>query len=167
MALDTLGTLERNRGNLAEAEAYCVRAIAIDRTLYGDNNHQTSVLKAHLAQVYVKIRQDQQAEPLLREAVGALTARPLPGNLSVGVAQLLLGEVLLRQKHYDEAAKYLAAGYAILLKGPGKSSATRVREARQDLVTVYEALKMPEKASEFRTEPAANEPRKADLASGH
>jgi tetratricopeptide (TPR) repeat protein/predicted Ser/Thr protein kinase len=148
-ALDTLGRLELARGNLAAAESYASRAIRIDETLYGDSDHRTAIAKAHLAQVFLAGKQDHRAEPLLREAVKALTERPRPGNMSVGMSQLLLGGVLLREKRYEEAEKYLSAAYTILATQPG-IYAKRLQETRKDLAEVYDALHQTQKANEFR-----------------
>jgi tetratricopeptide (TPR) repeat protein len=159
LALDTLGSLELMRGDLAAAQMHAERAVAIDKALFGDANHHTAVVKAHLAQVLIKREQYERAEQVLREAVKALTERPLPGNLSVGGAQALLGRVLLREKHYREAEESLNAAYAILVKQPGTSYLKRLQETRDDLATAYAALHETGKASRFRTEFIANQPK--------
>jgi hypothetical protein len=53
-----------------------------------------------------------------------------------------------------EAEKQLTAGYEILAK---QASPNRVQfqEARQDLVTLYDALKEPDRAAQFRSKMAA------------
>jgi hypothetical protein len=56
---------------------------------------------------------------------------------------------LVLEKQYKDAEGLLLAGYAVLEKQPGQQAA-RTQIARQDLVTVYEALKEPEKAEKFR-----------------
>jgi eukaryotic-like serine/threonine-protein kinase len=162
LALDSMGTLELMRGDLAAAQGHAERAVAIDKALFGDSNHNTAVVKAHLAQIFIKKEQYDRAEPLLRETVKALTERSLPGNLSVGGAQALLGRVLLREKHYRESVEQLTAAHAILAKQPGTSYLKMLQQTREDLATVYEALHQPDKAAQFRTELVANQPRKVD-----
>lgn len=159
VALDTLGTLERLRGDLAHAEQHEERAAAIDEKLFGAGNHQTATVKAHLAQVFIQERKYDRAEPLLRQSVQAFTARPLPGNLAVGAAEGLLGRVLLREGRYTEAEGYLAAAYGILAKQPGTSYLPRLQEVREDLGMVYEKLRDPGKAAQFRQEFQANKSR--------
>jgi serine/threonine-protein kinase len=158
VALDSLGTLERIRGDLGDAEQHEQRAVVIDEKLFGAANHQTATVKAHLAQVFMEERKFDRAEPLLRQSVRAFTERPLPGNLAVGAAQGLLGRVLLYEGHYDEAETYLQAAYAILAKQPGTSYLRRLQEVREDLGTVYEKLRNPAKAAQFRQEFEANKP---------
>jgi len=167
LALDSMGTLELMRGDLAAAQGHAERAVAIDKALFGDSNHNTAVVKAHLAQIFIKKEQYDRAEPLLRETVKALTERSLPGNLSVGGAQALLGRVLLREKHYRESGEQLTAAYAILAKQPGTSYLKMLQQTREDLATVYEALHQPDKAAKFRTELVANQPRKVDAPIGN
>ena len=117
--------------------------------------------------IFIKKEQYDRAEPLLRETVKALTERSLPGNLSVGGAQALLGRVLLREKHYRESGEQLTAAYAILAKQPGTSYLKMLQQTREDLATVYEALHQPDKAAKFRTELVANQPRKVDAPIGN
>lgn len=166
LALDSMGTVEMMRGDLAAAQAHAERAVAIDKALFGDSNHTTAVVMAHLAQIFIKEEKYGRAEPLLRETVKALTERSLPGNLAVGGARELLGHVLLREKHYTEAEEQLTAAYAILSKQPSPSYSKRLQEAREDLASVYSALQQPDEAARFRAELAANQPRKADAPGG-
>jgi hypothetical protein len=63
--------------------------------------------------------------------------------------------MLVLDHQFKEAESQLLAGYAVLEKQPGQQAA-RIQIARQDLVTVYEALQQPEKAEKFRAELAAN-----------
>jgi tetratricopeptide (TPR) repeat protein len=157
-ANDALGSLELMQGDPAAAQVHAERAVAIDKALYGDANHSTAAVKAHLAQVFIKEEKYERAEPLLREAVKALTERPLPGNMSVGGARALLGRVLLREGHYGEAEEQLTAAYAILAKQPGTSYLKRLQGVREDLASVYRALKQPGKAEKFQLELVAGPP---------
>jgi serine/threonine-protein kinase len=149
--LDTLGKLAFKRGKLGPAEAYFSRALQIYMKTFGDKNTQTAMIKANLADVFVKERQYARAEALFRQAVTSFTAQPLTGNVSVGVTETSLGRVLLHEKHYRDAEKYLTSGYAILMTQP-RAYPARIQEARQDLATVYEALKEPERAASFRAQ---------------
>ncbi len=79
------------------------------------------MIKAHLGDVLLGEREYAAAEQFFREAVNALTERPLTGNVSVGVVEVSLGRALLRQKRYREAENRLTSGYAILIKQPGAS----------------------------------------------
>jgi tetratricopeptide (TPR) repeat protein len=147
---NTLGKLAENRGDLATAEVEYARCVEINEQFYGQEQYNTAVAISNLADVLVRERKYRRAEQTIRPAVEALTAHPLPGNPTVGVAQLTLGESLLGQRRYREAEGPVLAAYGILVSQP--SYADRLKAARKDLVDVYESLKTPEKAARFRSE---------------
>jgi Tfp pilus assembly protein PilF len=134
-----LGTLKLRQRDLDAAEQNYRRALSIREAVFGDNNHQTALTQAHLAQVYIARKQDREAEPLLRAALKTQTNPPQPGNMSVGGIESLLGAVLVRQKRYAEAEPLLADACAILGTQP-KTYAKRLQEAREGLVEVNRAL---------------------------
>jgi uncharacterized protein HemY len=165
-SLLTLGTLALKRGNLSTAEGYYSRALKIYEASFGETHKLSAMIEAHLGDVFSSERQHARAEQFYQEAVKALTERPLTGNVGVGVVGVFLGRALLRQNHYREAESHLTSGYAILIKQPG-AFPPRLQEAREDLATVYDALRQPVQAAKFRTELAANQPRQVDAPSGN
>jgi len=146
---DLLGKLEEKRGNLEEAEAQYNRAVRILDKLYGPSEYRTAISTTNVAGVLVKEGRYAQAERTARLAVKALTAHPLPGNMSVGIAQLNLGEAILRQKHYRESVEPLTAAYQIFKDGPSTFEA-KLAATRKDLAEAYDALKEPDLAASFR-----------------
>jgi serine/threonine-protein kinase len=158
-SLNTLGKLATKRGDLAAAKQDLTRAVEINRTLFGEGSHFTAASRVDLAEVYLKEGQDTRAEQMLREAVNALVAKFPPGDAHIGFAELSWGRSLLREKRYAEAEKQLAAGYQILARQAHPPS-DRMLDVRQDLVTVYDALNEPDKASQVRAEMAAAPVRK-------
>ena len=148
-SLSTLGKLATKRGDMATAKRDLTRAIEIDRILFGEGSQLTAAAMVDLAEVYMKEGQDTRAEQMLRDAVRALVADFPAGDAHIGFAQIIWGRALLREKRYVEAEKQLAAGYEILAKQPHPPT-DRLLEARQDLVSVYDALKEPDKAAKFR-----------------
>jgi serine/threonine-protein kinase len=148
-SLSTLGKLATKRGDLATAKKDLTRAIEIDRTLFGEGSQLTAAATVDLAEVYLREGQDIRAGQMLREAVSALVADFPPGDAHIGLAQIIWGRALLREKRYVEAEKQLRAGYEILAK-QAHPPADRMLEARQDLVSVYDALKEPDKAAKYR-----------------
>lgn len=149
LTYDMLGKLAVKKGNLVEAEADFSRSAEITDKLFGESDYKTAICENNLANVLVKEGQYARAEKVVRPAVKALTARPMPGNKSVGMAQLNLGEALLGQKRYAEAEAPLEAAYGIFKDHPG-TYAPRLEEARKDLAQVYEKLKQPERAAARR-----------------
>lgn len=146
---DSLGKLASNKGNLAEAEAEYRLSIEINEKMYGLGEYKTALSITNLAGILLKEGKYGEAERTIRPAVKALTAQPLPGNMGVGVAQLNLGEAILRQKRYQEAVEPLSAAYEILKNGPS-TTAPRLQQVRGDLVETYEALKRPDLAASFQ-----------------
>jgi serine/threonine-protein kinase len=163
LVVSSLGFVAIQLGKQDEAEAYFVRMAAIYRSVYGDQHQLTALALVNLASVYLKTEQYSRAERLLRDAI-QVYARVLPaGHLNTAIAQIKLGRALVRQKRYQEAEEHTLAGYAILTK-QASPSLDFLQGARADLVRIYDALGPREKATRFRTELAANEPRKVDLA---
>jgi tetratricopeptide (TPR) repeat protein len=151
----TLGELAENRGNLAEAETEYVRSVEINQKLFGASGDQTALCASKLAGILVKEGRYAEAERIVRPAVTALTAR-LPGNMNVGVAELNLGEAVLKQKRYQEAVGPLTAAHEILKTVSGAPKG-RLEEAGADLVLAYEALHKPDLAAKFRPQPGAQQ----------
>jgi len=60
----------------------------------------------------------------------------------------------VRQQRYREAENHLLAGYAILTRQTS-SSVSWLRTAREDLVTVYDALGRPDSAQTYRAQLSA------------
>jgi eukaryotic-like serine/threonine-protein kinase len=153
--LDTMGKIAVKRGDLAAAKADFSRALAIDRTLLGDGNYQTALIKADLGDIYARESQYAQAETMLREAVQAIEPLP-PGNPYIGLARARWGSSLLHLKRYKDAEKQLLAAYEAM-KAMHNPSLGQIHEVREDLVTLYEAQNQQENAKKYRAEIAAAE----------
>ncbi|MGA2742007.1 MAG: serine/threonine-protein kinase [Bryobacteraceae bacterium] len=149
VTLDSLGKIAVERGDLPAAQADFSRALEGARSLFGEENYITAVLRADLGDVRLRQGQYALADQDLRGAVGVLIAKLPPGDAHTALAEVSWGRSLLRQERYAEAEKQLAAGYEILAK-QAHPPADRMLEARQDLASVYDALKEPDKAAKFR-----------------
>jgi eukaryotic-like serine/threonine-protein kinase len=157
MGLNTLGLLELKRGHLDEAEKDFTRMADINRAVYNDRHYLVGIALLNLGEVYLAKKDYARAEGSYREALARFTEKLPPGHPSTAIAQVRLGHVLSLQMRYKEAESQILAGYAVLIKQPGPQ-ASRIENARKDLVTVYEALNQPSEASKFRAELAANAP---------
>ena len=71
--------------------------------------------------------------------------------MNMGIARIKLGRALVRQSRFREAEEPLLSGYAILSR-QANPSLIHLQNARQDLVSVYDALKEPGKAQKYQTE---------------
>jgi serine/threonine-protein kinase len=154
LALGELGKVAQDLGNLDEAEADFNREVEIYRSVDGDEHQNTAIALSNLASVYSKRKQYARAEAGFRDILQRL-GRVLPAdNLNVGITRIKLGDALTGEKRYQDAEGELLAGYGILTKQTS-SQVSWLKAAREDLVTVYDALKQPDKAAKFRAELAA------------
>jgi hypothetical protein len=94
------------------------------------------------------------AEQIYREVIGRFTETQGAGHLNTGIAHLKLGRSLVRQERFAEAEGQLLTGYGILTKQTSPT-VSWLKNAREDLAAVYEALRQPEKAKPYRAALAA------------
>jgi hypothetical protein len=100
-------------------------------------------------ELYLARNDLSRAEQSFRQSVQLFSETLSPDNVQTGTARIELGGLLLRERRYQEAEAELLAGYQIVT--PGRNSALEAAvTARRDLVSVYQALNMPEKAARFR-----------------
>jgi eukaryotic-like serine/threonine-protein kinase len=154
LALGEIGKVAQELGNLDEAEADFKREVEIYRSVDGDEHQNTAIALSNLATVYSKRKQYARAEAAFRDILQRF-GRVLPAdNLNVGITRIKLGDALTGEQRYQDAEVELLAGYGILAKQTS-SQISWLKAAREDLVTVYGALKQPDKAARFRAELAA------------
>ena len=145
--LSLMGDLARDRNQLDEAERLFQRAAAIFREASGDEHEFHLHQLSNLGSVRLARGQFGEAEQLLRQAVERLTA-VVPEQLYTGIAEVRLAAALAGQKHYLDAERHARAGYTILGKVTGPSSA-ELQHARTVLAGIYSALNEPSKAKEL------------------
>jgi eukaryotic-like serine/threonine-protein kinase len=151
--LDSLGRIAVKQGDFASAQADFSRALAIDQSLFGNSNYQTAAIQSDLGDLYIRKSQFALAESTLRTAVAAFQA--LPGlNPLTGLAQARSGRALFGLKRYSDAEKQLIAAQQTMEK-MHIPPAGQLRDVRQDLIRVYEALNQPQNAKKIEAELAA------------
>jgi serine/threonine-protein kinase len=151
MGLNVLGLLEIRRGHLDEAEKDFTRMADINRTVYDDRHYLVGVALLNLGEVYIERKKYARAERFDRDALERFTEKLPPGHINTAITQVRLGHTLVMERQYKEAESHLLAGYEVLVKQPGPQ-ASRIQNARKDLVTVYEALNQPDQAREFQAQ---------------
>ncbi|MGA3188349.1 MAG: serine/threonine-protein kinase [Bryobacteraceae bacterium] len=152
--LNELGNVAMARQQYAEAEARFSRMLAIYRAVYNNHHYLIGIALSNLAGTYVERHQYVRARELYKEAIQVFSETLPADHLSMGIAQIKLGRTLVREKRFSEAEGHILSGYAILSK-QASPSLSYLQKAREDLVSVYDALHMPEKAQKFRSELAA------------
>jgi eukaryotic-like serine/threonine-protein kinase len=153
-ALNELGNVAMKREQYDDAEPRFRRMVDIYRAVYKDHHYLIGIALSNLAGVYIGRKEYARAEQYYREAIQVFADTLPAGHMNMGIAQIKLGRALVRQSRFSEAESRLISGYAILSKQANPSS-THLQNARQDLVSVYDALHQPEKAMKFQAELAA------------
>jgi hypothetical protein len=144
----------------AEAEPLYREFLERGRRNYGAADLRTADLTDQLAQNLLAQKKHAEAESLLRDGL-AVRAKDRPDDWLTFKARSMLGEALLGQKKYAEAEPLLKAGYLGLKERQGKippASQTRLTEALERLVRLYEATGRPEEAARWRKELEAARP---------
>ncbi len=147
--VNELGTMALLRGDPGTAESHFSRMAAIYRAVHGDNHYLLGIARSNLASVYVARKEYSRAEAVYREVIAHFTRTLSADHLNTGIARLKLGRALVRQQRHAEAEPELLAGHAVLERQT-EPTVSWLRMAREDLVTVYEALGQPQKAGQYR-----------------
>jgi serine/threonine-protein kinase len=153
-ALNDLGNVAMKLNRPADAEPYFRRIGQIYRTAYGDQHYLLGIAVSNLAGVYMARNDFHTAETMYREAIERFSRTQSPQHLNTGIARIKLGRSLLRQTRYEEAEREILAGYAIVSK-QATPTVSWLKDARADLMSIYGALHLPEKAERFRAEAAS------------
>jgi eukaryotic-like serine/threonine-protein kinase len=147
--LNVLGSVANQRKDFKAAEADDQRVADIYRSAYGDSDYRVAVAMGNLASVYFAEKRYVLAESIFRDVVQRFTRSLSATNINTGMAEIKLGRTLLIEGRYREAEEQSRTGYEVLMKQTSPST-SYVKGARQDLATIYEALKQPEEAQKFR-----------------
>jgi serine/threonine-protein kinase len=147
--LNELGTVALQREQFDEAEARFTRMAEIYKTAYGEHHYLYALATANLASVYLAEKDFPRAEKMFRDVVKRYTEALSADHQFTGIAEVKLGRALVGEKKFAEAEEHLLTGYKVLSKQTS-SSATWLKSARENLVTVYEALHEPARAAQYR-----------------
>ena len=138
---------DERRYDLAEQDARKALAIAEKSS---KTSHVYARASGMLGRILTATRRPAEAEPLLREALAVLETRvPRQSN---PMATMLgnLGECLAAQARYAEAEPLLKESYEIV-KTVHVPESPVLEEARQHLVSLYDAWGKPQQAAVYRS----------------
>jgi eukaryotic-like serine/threonine-protein kinase len=150
--LNEMGTVALKQGEQAAAEQHYRRVVDIYRAAHGDRHYFVAVGLSNLASVYGRGQRYDLAEESINEAIELFGEALGPDHINTGIAQIKLGEVYALVERFAEAEVALRAGYETLRVQMDPSSPW-LRNARVELVAIYEALGRPEEAALFQAEP--------------
>ncbi|HEX4770808.1 MAG TPA: tetratricopeptide repeat protein [Bryobacteraceae bacterium] len=156
LALNLLGVAALQTGSLDKAEENFRRMADIYQKVFGQKDKHVALGLLRFGELHEARKDYPRAEQFLRESVQLYSQTLSPENVQTGTARIALGRVLLRERRYQEAETELLAGYRIVTPGRSPSLQAAV-DARRSLVSLYDALNMPNKAAEFRTEDSSAE----------
>jgi serine/threonine-protein kinase len=149
--LNELGTVALQREKFAEAAARFSRMAEIYKSAYGERHYLYGLALSNLASVYLAEKDYGRAERMFRQVIACYAATLSPTHQFRAIAEIKLGRALTGEKRYAEAESETLAGYNMLLKQTSPA-VSWLQSARKDLVTIYEALREPEKAARFKAE---------------
>ena len=148
--LNEVGKVAQQRGALDEAEACFNRMAGVYRQIYGDRHYLIGIALSNAGSVHLERGDHARAEKSFREVIGRFTEALSADHLNTGIARIKLGRALVAQGRHSEAEGELLAGHDILSK-QANPSVSWLKSAREDLVTVYDALGRPDAAQVYRT----------------
>jgi hypothetical protein len=153
----------RVMGRLAEAAALHEQTLAMRISKLGPEHPYTLGSQANLASAYCDAGLFSRAESTLRQCL-AIRQRIQPEDWITFSTRSQLGGSLLGQKKYAEAEPLLLLGYEGLKARQAKilvPQRTRLIEARERVVRLYEAWGKPDKAAEWRKKQEQDTPGQA------
>jgi len=148
---DLAGLLDRT-GRPAEAEPLLRTLLDRQRAELPASDPSLAGTLANLGKNLLNQRKWSEAEPAIRECL-AIRQKALPDDWSRFNAMSMLGGSLLGQARYSEAEPLLLAAFEGMKTRKDKippQGKTRLAEASERVVELYEALGQPEKAAEWR-----------------
>jgi serine/threonine protein kinase/Tfp pilus assembly protein PilF len=154
-------------GQFAKSEPLYREALEQARRQFGPDQPQTADALVVLGLNLLSQRKYVDAEPVLRECM-ALGGKHVQDAWTSFNTKSLLGESLLGQQKYAEAERLLTQGYDGLKQRAAQippQAQSRLREALDRLVQLYDAWGKPDEAAKWRAEreklPKPPEPSKA------
>jgi len=151
-AVNDLGSVALARKRLDDAAAAFSRMADIYRAVYAGKHYLIGIAVSNLGSVAMERPDYPRAERLYREAIAIFSETQSPTHLNAGIARIKLGRALLRDGRPAEAETELLAGLDIL-KQQTVPSVGWLKNAREDLVALYDRTRQPEKAAALRAAP--------------
>jgi eukaryotic-like serine/threonine-protein kinase len=117
--------------------------------VYREKHHLIGVAPSNLAGVHQDEERYAEAETLFRNVLRRYGETLAPDQQLVRIAHVRLGRTLLGQRRHAEAERGILDGYALLMK-QATPRGRWVTVAREDLVTLYDAVQQPDKVAVYR-----------------
>jgi hypothetical protein len=147
-----IATSLSQHGKWALGEPVFRDAVELARKQFGTDDPRTAGFLAPLCQSLVAQGKWVEAEPVVRECL-AIREKLQPEDWSTFNTRSLLGASLLGQKKFAEAEQMILSGYSGLKARETRippQARSRLTEAAERVVKLYEAWEKKEKAAEWR-----------------
>lgn len=151
ITLNWRGTAALRSGQLERARDDFQRMSEVFVAVYGPQSSQAAIALSRAGELKLAEQRYPEAEQIFRQCAERLSRTLSPGDVRTGVVRVELGDALLHEQRYAEAETQLRAGYSIVTN-PSSASLESAALARRDLASVYQALRLPDKAAEFQGE---------------
>jgi serine/threonine-protein kinase len=155
IALSELGWLATKTRRFSEAESLLTQTVAICRETLGDDHAFVGSALGLLGAAYLDQGKLDTAVATYRHAFDNLTKALGSDNVITATTQVRFGRALLRRRQYDEAERQLSEGRRILLAHAESSPPSVEREARGDLIALYQATGRSADAVRLRNDSVA------------
>jgi serine/threonine protein kinase/TolA-binding protein len=142
----------QSAGKLDRAEPLWGKLVQLRRKVDGPESPVTAGDLTQLGLNLIKQKKFAKAEPVLRECL-AIRAKIQPEDWLTFNTRSLLGDALLGQKKYAEAEPLLLQGYEGMKQREAKippQGKSRLTDALERLVRLYEAMNQKDKAKQWR-----------------
>jgi tetratricopeptide (TPR) repeat protein len=147
--LNNLGFALVLKGDYEEAEPILREALTVSRKTLEPGDPSLAFVLDSLGDLLIRMEEPAKAETLLIEAMTIWENSYPEGNPNIARGQYILGLCLTALERYEEAEGLLLKAHSRYLDLLGEDDKGS-RDAREGLVTLYEAWEKPEKAREFR-----------------
>jgi tetratricopeptide (TPR) repeat protein len=137
------------KGDYEEAEPILREALTVSRKTLEPGDPSLAFVLDSLGDLLIRMEEPAKAETLLIEAMMIWENSYPEGNPNIARGQYILGLCLTALERYEEAEGLLLKAHSRYLDLLGEDDKGS-RDAREGLVTLYEAWEKPEKAREFR-----------------
>jgi len=152
--MSTLAEVYQKQDRLVEADALFVKVLEAQRRVLGQDHGDTLSTQTSLNSVWLQQKRDVEAERGLRDAL-KLYEKASPELWERYYCQGLLGASLAGQKKFAEAEPLLVSGYEGMAQreaGIPFRDRSRLAEAGNRIVKLYQDWGRPEKAAEWNQE---------------
>ncbi len=148
VAMNSLAYALEDLGKLTEAEQIYRETLAI-QVAAGSAHPETFGTRNNLAMLLMREGKYPAAEQEFKQVITLATEHLGPEHPYVLIFSNNYGECLTKMERYADAEKLLLSTQAGLAKAMGEDNA-RTAKARQRLVDLYEQMKQPQRANQWR-----------------